>query len=173
MTNKTLALGVVVFLLAAGTAATTAEADGPAYGRSAAPAPLEGTWIVAVHPADCSTGLEIPGIPPFVSYLTFNRGGTMNEMTSNPFFEPGQRSPGFGVWERTGRTSYQYGWQAFIQFDGTSSPYQRGYQRVDQTLELLTNDAWDSYGSVNFYAGTPPVNVPPSGCAHATGARMY
>jgi len=171
MTNRHFSLGVVAFLLAAGAAATSAEASGPGYGRSVAPASLEGTWIVAVHPADCSTGLEIPGIPPFISYITFNRGGTMNETTSNPFFEPGQRGPGFGVWERTGRTSYQYGWQAFIQFD--SPGYQRGYQRVDQTLELLTNDEWDSYGSVNFYAGNPPANVPPSGCAHATGTRMY
>jgi hypothetical protein len=171
MTNKLSSLAVGALLLAAAAAGTSAEASASGFGRSVAPAPLEGTWLVAVHPADCSTGLEIPGIPPFISYITFNRGGTMIEMTSNPFFEPGQRGPGFGVWERTGRTSYQYGWQAFIQFD--SERYQRGYQRIDQTLELLTNDEWDSYGSVNFYAGTPPRNVPPSGCAHATGSRMY
>ena len=44
-------------------------------------------------------------------------------------------------------------YQAFIQFDSTLPPfrYTRGYQRLDQTLELHTDDEFTTIGSVKFF----------------------
>ncbi len=152
-----------------------------AYGRWQPPAPLEGTWVVTIHPIYCqnsTTGTpgDDIGRPPVTAYLTFARGGTMTETNSNMAFEPGQRGPGHGYWERTGRTSYQFAFQAFIQFDSDPEnpvKYKRGYQRLDQTVELHTADEFASGGTVNFFAGTTTTSIPPSGCARSTGVRMF
>src|SRR5689334_12215267 len=111
LTVGALALGT---LLLAGTG-TVALADGPAYGRSAAHAPLEGTWNIVITPYICATGESIPEAA-FRSRLSFNADGTMTETTMNPGFEPGQRSIGLGYWERIGRTSYRAVFEAYVQF---------------------------------------------------------
>ena len=178
-TKKALLTALMGFTVA-GFSAVALAGDAPAYGRSAAPAPLEGTWVVTIHPTFCeatptnNAGDDVPGIPGIVAYLTFARGGTITETNSNPFFEPGQRGPGHGYWERTGRTSYQFVVQAFIQFDSTQPPfrYTRGYQRLDQTLELQTPDEFSTTGLVRFFAGTSTTAIPPSGCARSSGVRL-
>jgi hypothetical protein len=146
-----------------------------AYGRWQPPAPLEGTWVVTIQPIVCTTGDDVPDAPSVRAYLTFARGGTMTETNSNVAFEPGQRGPGHGYWERTGRTSYQFAFEAFIQFDSKLAPfrYKRGYQRLDQTVEMHTTDDWTSSGRVQFFAGTSTTDPSPSGCARSTGARMF
>jgi hypothetical protein len=159
---------------------STAHAqNGMAYGRSQAPAPLEGTWVVTIRPIFCSgpsAGDYVPGPAPVTSHLTFGRGGTLVEATSNPALGAGKRTPGLGWWERTGSTSYQFALQAFLV--EPSSPYQTGLQRIEQTLELHTNDEWTSSGRVTFYDGfdlnaTPAPSVYRGGCARASGVRMY
>jgi hypothetical protein len=153
-------------------------ADGPAFGRSQAPAPLEGTWVVSIRPIFCSgpsAGTEVPGIVPVKSHLTFGRGGTLVEATSNPNLGVGSRSSGNGWWERTGRTSYQFAFQAFLV--APDEPYQTGI-RIDQTLELHGNDEWSSSGSVRFFAtfdlnDAPGLEPYRAGCARANGVRMY
>lgn len=157
------------------TAVLADEENGLAYGRSQAPAPLEGTWVVTIQPIVCSSGLDVPGVPSVRAYLTFARSGTLTETNSNVAFEPGQRGPGHGYWERTGRTSYQFAFEAFIQFDSQNPPfrYKRGYQRLDQTLELHTGDEFTSSGTVRFFAGTSTTDPSPSGCARSSGVRMY
>ena len=60
---------------------------------------------------------DVPGVPGIKAYLTFGRGGTLTETNSNPGFDPGLRGPGHGYWDRTGKTSYQFAFEAFIQFD--------------------------------------------------------
>lgn len=153
--------------------------NGMAYGRSQAPAPLEGTWVVTIRPIFCSgpnAGADVPGPTPVSSYLTFGGGGTLVEVTSNPAFGAGKRGPGHGWWERTGRTSYQFAMQAFLV--DPLPPYQSGLQRIDQTLELHTSDEWTSSGPVQFFS-VFDVNVTPApapyraGCARASGVRMY
>jgi hypothetical protein len=175
-TKKTLLAAVAALTLAGhSVAGLSDDANGLAFGRSQAPAPLEGTWVVTIQPIVCSSGLDVPGVPSVRAYLTFARGGTLTETNSNVAFEPGQRGPGHGYWERSGRTSYQFAFEAFIQFDSQNPPfrYKRGYQRLDQTLELHTGDEFTSSGTVRFFAGTSTTNPSPSGCARSSGVRMY
>jgi hypothetical protein len=156
----------------------TGLANPPAHGKWA---PIEGTWVVTINPAFCvaegpfNAGDDIPGVPKVTAYLTFGRGGTLTETNSNANFEPGQRGPGHGYWDRTGKTSYQFAFQAFIQFDSTSPPvhYRRGYQRLDQTLEMQTDDEFTTFGSVQFFTGTSTTDPYIAGCARSTGARLY
>jgi hypothetical protein len=144
-------------------------------GRHAPPAPLEGTWVMTINPVDCTTGVDVP-VPGITTFVTFTRGGTLTETNSSAGFEPGQRGPGHGYWQRTGATSYQFVYQAFIQFDSTLPPfrYKRGYQRLDQTLELHSDDEFTTTGSVRFFHGvTSTTPAFPSGCARSTGARLF
>jgi hypothetical protein len=165
--------------LAAGTAllvgvATAADAGGVAYGRSRAPAPLEGTWQVTINPFVCSTGQVVPGAT-IRSMLTFAADGTMLETTSSARFQPGQRSIGMGFWERSGRNSYHAVFEAYVQFTSVVTPpatpaYQRSIQRVDQGIEMQDEDHWTSSATVSFRdeSGTPIS----SGCMSAEGVRL-
>ncbi len=130
MNTKNMWLTAATLALTGLTTTGMANGGGLAFGRSQAPAPLEGTWVVTIQPIVCKTGIDVPNAPSVRSYLTFARGGTMTETNSNAAFEPGQRGPGHGYWERTGRTSYQFAFEAFIQFDSQLDPfrYKRGYQ---------------------------------------------
>jgi hypothetical protein len=154
----------------------TATASGMAFGRSQAPAPLEGTWVVTIRPISCANGADVQGIPPVVSHLTFAHGGTMTEATSNPALGQGARGPGHGYWERTGRTSYQFAFQAFL--NAPLAPYKTGLQRIEQTVELHTEDDWTSSGPVQFFetfdlSTAPGLKPYRAGCARATGVRLY
>jgi hypothetical protein len=178
MRTKTMFLAALSVLVLTGHT-TTATADGMAFGRSQAPALLEGPWVVTIRPIFCSgpsAGEYVPNIPPVTSHLTFGHGGTLIEATSNPALGAGKRTPGHGWWERTGSTSYQFAMQAFLV--EPSAPYQSGLQRIEQTLELQTDDEWTSSGTVKFYS-VFDINVTPapapyrSGCARANGVRMY
>lgn len=81
-------------------------------------APIVGAWQVEVtvrfDAQDCTTSPEVPfGPNPFPSLNTFHVGGTMSETGSRS--APSARSPGHGVWERTGRWTYdaRYTFQGF------------------------------------------------------------
>jgi hypothetical protein len=148
-----------------------ASAEGLSYGRSQAPAPLEGTWDVVITPYACTTGATFPS---FRSRLMFNAGGTMVESPFNPSFQPGQRSQGLGFWERTGQSAYHAVFEAFIAFTSVVTPptpprYTRGVQRVEQAIEVQDNDHWTSSALVSFVdeAGNPLS----SGCMPAVGVR--
>jgi hypothetical protein len=140
---------------------------------------LEGTWRVTIRPIVCSgpsAGNDIPGIPPVVSLLTFARGGTMVESTSNPNFGVGSRSSGHGYWERTSRTSFQFAFHAFL--NSPLDPYKTGLQRIEQTVEMSDPEEWNSSGPVQFFeafdlANTPDLVPYRLGCARANGLRFY
>ena len=178
MNTKTMLLTAMAAITIAGQP-STAVANGMAFGRYQAPAPLEGTWVVTIRPIVCTgptAGTDVPGIPAVISHLTFARGGTMTEATSNPNFGPGKRSAGHGYWERTGRTSYQFAMQAFL--NEPNAPYKTGLQRIEQTVELHTEDDWTSSGPVRFFETfdlslTPGLVPYRAGCARATGVRFY
>jgi len=177
-TKKTLFAAVAALTLAGHATAGVAEDQGMAYGRSQAPAPLEGTWIVKIRPVYCSgpsAGEYVPGTTPVTSHLTFGRGGTLVEATSNPNLGAGKRTSAQGWWERSGRTSYQFAMEAFLV--EPNAPYQTGLQRIEQTLELHTNDDWTSMGPVRFFAtfdlnDAPGLEPYRGGCARANGVRM-
>ena len=177
--NKKARLAAVFVATVMAGYSTAGVAQGMAYGRSQAPAPLEGSWVVTIRPIFCSgpsAGEYVPGVPPVTSHLTFGSGGTLIEATSNPALGAGKRGPGHGWWERSGRTSYQFAMQAFL-VDPTP-PYESGLQRIEQTLELHSNDEWSSSGPVRFF-NVFDLNVTPTpapyraGCARANGVRMY
>jgi hypothetical protein len=174
MISKAFACSTVV-ALAIATASGIAVAQGNAFGPTQAPSLVEGAWEVSITPYVCASGVDFP--VTYYSYLTFGAGGTMFEANSNPAFQPGQRGPGHGYWERTGLNTYEAMFQAFIQF--TTNPpavpptpnYVRGSQRVEQAIELIDADHWRATWDVTFrdVNGNP---VPPSGCAHAVATRM-
>jgi hypothetical protein len=171
MSIKKLA-GLAAFAaLLLGTASAWGQ-NGMAYGRSQAPAPLEGTWDVVITPYVCTTGTTFPS---FRSRLTFMAGGTMIEVPFNPSFQAGQRSPGLGTWERTGQASYRSLFEAFIYFTSVVTPptpprYFRGVQRIDQGIEMQGTDRWTSSAQVTAVdeAGSPYM----AGCMTALGTRQ-
>ncbi len=81
---------------------------------------IVGAWevevTVRVDAPDCTTAAPVPfGVNPFPSLNTFHEGGTMSETGSRS--PPSMRSPGHGVWKRTGRHSFVYR-LTFQGFDG-------------------------------------------------------
>lgn len=127
---------------------------------------LEGTWVVTVTLQNCATGAQIG--TPFQSLLTFARGGTMTETTSNSMFFPALRSPGHGVWKRTGRETYKASSLAFITLNGALVKT----QKISQVIEM--EDDPDSFNtteaSVQFF--DPSGNPLTTGCAVAKGKRF-
>jgi len=164
MITKAIACSAVAAFVVA-TAAVNANGHGS--DKPHGPASLEGTWQVRITPRNCSTGEQFPQVA-FDSLFTFAAGGTMTETTANPSFQAGQRSPGLGYWERTGHSSYEAVFQAFVQFTGGN--YTRGNQRVELDFELLDGDHWNANLAVAFTdpAGTPISN----GCAAVIGVRL-
>jgi hypothetical protein len=172
--RKTLVAAVA---LAIGSYSATGLAHVWPLGRQQAPAPLEGTWVVSIRPIFCSgpdAGMVVPGVDPIKTQFTFGRGGTLIEVNSNNFGGSG-RSAGTGWWERTGRTSYQFATQAFLV--APEAPYLPGIHRIEQTVELRSDDEWSSSGPVSFFE-TFDLNDAPglapyrAGCVRAKGVRM-
>jgi hypothetical protein len=132
--------------------------------------PIVGTWRVQVTTYNCATGVQNP---PFAAFLTFGGGGILLETTSSPAFAPGQRSPGHGIWSRTGGDEYTAISEAFILFSTPANPpappLQRGVQRITQAIDL-DGDQLTSAATVEFFdtAG----NLVASGCASAVGQRF-
>ena len=158
-----------VVALAVSTTAGLAAAEGHGFGRYQAPSALEGAWQIRIAPYNCATGVPAPPAAEFVSMVSFASGGTMTETTSNPRFLPGQRSIGLGYWERKGRSSYEVVFQAFVQFTGGN--YTQSTQRVEQGIEMVDVDHFDSTAVVTF-TDASGATIPPSGCMRAVGVRI-
>jgi len=79
---------------------------------------IVGAWQVEVtvrfDAPDCTTAAPVPfGPNPFPSLNTYHAGGTVSETGSRS--APSMRSPGHGVWQRTGGRTYdaRYTFQGF------------------------------------------------------------
>jgi hypothetical protein len=149
---------VVLALLLAITVAANAQSTRAAAG-------LGGTWRVQVTQVNCDTGAAL--FPPFQSMLTFNEDGTMIGTTLNPSFAAGQRSSDFGVWSFQGNQTYSAASEAYILF--TAGPFQRGIQRLDQTI-TMNGDSWSSIATIKFYDANHVQYI--AGCALATASRF-
>ena len=110
-------------VLISGVIASLPLSASPVLPQAEVPQPLpqlEGAWQVVVtlrvDAPDCKTA-EIVGFGPnpFPSFNTFHRGGTMSEFGTR--VPPAARTPGHGVWKRTGERSFVYRSEFFI-FDG-------------------------------------------------------
>ena len=169
MMFRTVAGGLLAVAIAVAGSATIAHAtagDSPT---------LAGSWHVTVMLTDCVTGAARA---PFHSLLTFGVDGTLVETTNNATFKPGQRSPGHGVWRRTGGSSYSAYSDAFIMFSSEPSvappapAFTRGLQRISQTIKIdhQTPDAFTSAASVEFFDENGTLLL--KACATATGTRF-
>lgn len=126
---------------------------------------LAGTWRVQITQINCLT--KAPVAPPFVSMLAFAGGGTMSGTTQNPTFAPGQRTSDYGIWKRTGRSTFSASSEAYILFP--AGPLVRGTQRISQAISV-DNDSFISVATVQFFDVT---NTPVlTGCALASATRF-
>jgi hypothetical protein len=166
-------LRCVASMMAITASAGTVAAQDFGPGRANSPSILEGTWQVTIHPYSCATGVPLPTFIRAVH--TFTAGGTMIEASSGLNFQPGQRGPGLGFWERTGQRSYRAVFEAYVLFDSPSSApqpqYKKGRQRFDQGIEIQDPDHWTSDALVTFQ-DTAGAVVPPSNCATVSAERM-
>jgi hypothetical protein len=127
---------------------------------------LVGSWVFQISLQDCNSGTPIGA--PFLSLLTFNRGGTVTETTSNPaFVPPTVRGPGHGVWKHAEHRTFEATTTAFVTVNGALSRT----QTITQQIELEGEDALKTTkASVKFYSPTGALLM--SGCAAATGKRI-
>jgi hypothetical protein len=170
MNIKGTILGSVIAAMALIAPAGPAVADGAGVADS--PKIIEGTWAVVIHPYVCTTGGFLP--TTISAKHTFTAGGTMVESTAGNTFQPGQRAPGLGFWERTGQRTYRAVFEAFVLFDspsGAQPPYKKGKQRFDQGIEMQDANHWTSDAVVTFTDSAGAV-VPPSNCATVEAERM-
>ncbi len=128
---------------------------------------LQGTWRVQLNPRNCQTGAPIPF---FSVLLSFARGGSLTEVMNSQAFQPGQRTPGLGVWSHTQGNSYKGVWDAFILFDSPApAPFKRGVQRLMWDFEV-DGDQMTFEASSQFFdtSGNPLIAT----CASGTGTRF-
>jgi hypothetical protein len=115
--------------------------------QSAWPHGLEGAWWVTVTLENCTTG--VPYGLPFSSMLTFARGGTVTETTSNPGFQHGQRSVGLGTWSQGSDGTYTASDVAFILFSG--GPFVQGTQKLVHSITLSSDgSSWTDSATIEF-----------------------
>lgn len=155
-------LSVVAMVLAVMGQSALAQDPGSAA------SPLIGTWQVKVTLLNCQTGDPL-GPPPFSSLLTFARGGTLSEATTNPSFAIGQRSPGQGVWETKSHDVFYVRIVAFLNF---STPgFEAGQQIIEQTMTYEEqSDQLSAVVAINFTDTNGGVYR--QGCAMATARRF-
>ena len=169
MTSKSYsAVAAIAGMLVLGSAGTVLANKDDRPGSRA----LAGTWLVQVQLRICAT--QDPLGAPFYSLLTFARGGTLTGTTSGPQFAPGQRTGDFGVWNDTGRRTFNAETEAFILADSAATPpgLKRGLQRISQTIAIQKGDPnrFGSVAKVEFFDTNSVLLI--SGCATATGQRF-
>jgi hypothetical protein len=155
-----LALSMSGAVVAAGAETTTA----PAQNSGSQDRTIEGTWRVQITLRDCQSGNPLGD--PFVSLVTYARGGTVTAATART--SPALLGPFYGVWTHTGGHTFSSVAQAFL-FNPAGA--WTGTQTLRQWIEF--GDSPDDY-SVNatIEIANPAGTVVTGGCATAVGARM-
>jgi hypothetical protein len=124
---------------------------------------IEGVWQTTVTQRNCQTGDAIKTSRGLVAY---HAGGTISETSTA--LPPALRSPGFGVWEKEGHSTYSASFM-FQRFspDGTFT----GTQKITSTIVVggrgstyNTNTSIQVFDANNNLLGT--------GCATATATRF-
>jgi hypothetical protein len=164
-------VAIAIVLALAGTLVPTSSVTTIAQSAESASG-LGGTWIVQVTLRDCSTGAPRA---PFISLVTFHRGGTLSESTASPAFAIGQRLPGQGTWIHQAGQTYLQRMIALILFDTPPSPpvspgFFAGWQEVTHTIELLDASHFTSAGTNAFYRSDGTQYR--TGCSTAVGHRF-
>ena len=166
--RRTSSVVVVLVLVLAG--ALVQSFGGNAAARSDREGRLQGTWRVQINPINCQTGARLPSFSALDSYA---RGGTLTEVVNTAAFQPGQVTPGLGVWSHTQANAYKAVWEVFILFDtppGVPGPsFKRGVQRLMRDIEV-DGDQMTFNASSQFF--DPDGNVLAVTCASGTGTRF-
>jgi hypothetical protein len=143
------------------------ESDTAALPAAASSKGLEGVWRTTVTQRNCQTGDVIRTAQGIVAY---HEGGTMSE-TSNAL-GPAFRSPGYGVWEKVGPSTYT---ASFIFQRYTPDFTYAGTQVITSTIEV----GGGRNGDPNTYETTTSIqiygvndNLLGTGCATATATRF-
>jgi hypothetical protein len=160
-----IAAGLVAAALTAGSQLVQARSGGGARA-------LEGVWAVRVQLRDCATGA--PFGQPFLSLVTFARGGTTVESAGGTAFASGQRSDGHGTWKHAGGSTYRQRMVALIRFDTAPGPgtpgFRAGWSTITHTLTLIDRDHATSEGTNAFYDSNGQLYR--SGCSTADSERF-
>jgi hypothetical protein len=138
---------------------------------------LQGTWRVQVTQYNCATGAAVPS---FWSLLSFHRGGTESETTSNPALQPGQRTSSYGFWKPAREADSCSAdpeadsisaTEAFILSDSPTNPpgLKKGVQKIVQCITMKGDDSWTSNATVTFFNNDGTTTT---GCAKAAGTRL-
>jgi|GEM_PF-1055062 len=125
---------------------------------------ITGTWRVLVGPAPSPAGDP----PPFFTYNTFNRGGTLIESSSDPL--QGSR-PGHGVWKKIGKNKFKTAFEQFIKFNPMTQ--QRGVFvfRIDEVIELTGENSYTGSSQVSI-CNAAGQECQPLGTALTQGSRL-
>jgi hypothetical protein len=160
--NSTKKLLTAVTIALACTASVQANDDGAHF----QPMPqLQGVWLSQVTIRDCVSGAALAGAFPGV--ISFQTGGTIGE--SGPALPNTTRGPGYGVWQRTGRSTFSET-LTFQRFDLS------GIFLGTQVIHAVPKVANDSRSYVGL-GGTFEVkdqhgSTIATGCSSATGVRF-
>ncbi len=161
----------VFFVLCAGCASATRVQAFDEYdlvqGRATAAqgigSRIVGTWVAQVTLLDCSTRQPLQA-PPFRAIVVFQAGGTVSE-ASGPSV---RRTPSFGNWRWTGRSSY-YASSILLTYDANGAF--TGDQSINRLIELAPDGR-------RFLADTETVgrdaagNTQFRGCARGEASRV-
>ena len=155
-------------LLTAVTLALACAASGRASDNSDRfqPMPqLQGVWLSQVTIRDCASGAAIAG--PFPGMISFQTGGTIGE--SGPALPNSTRGPGYGVWRRTGRSTFSET-LTFQRFD--LSGIFLGTQVIHATPKVANDSR--SYVALGgkFEVKDQHGSTIATGCSSATGVRF-
>lgn len=144
--------------------ANTAAAESNSRGK------LQGTWRLQINPFICATGTPLPA---FSALVSFDRGGTLTEVVNTAAFQPGQVTPGLGVWSRTHGNLYKADWEVFILFDTPSTvpgfPFKRGVQRLTRDIQVFGDQMTYDGSSELLDANGSLLGVT---CANGIGTRL-
>ncbi len=163
--NRVLATVVAVVAMSQAPAAqgTPGVNHGGSGGKS-----LAGAWFSTVTPTL---------IPPFVSVGTFERGGTLTNISSVSLaFPPGviasgvPESPGYGVWAKTGPQTYAV---TFLTITGDGTGGFAGTQKVRATLTIGPDgDQFDGVFQVDVLDPGGSLIVSDTGTIHGVRIKV-
>lgn len=160
-------------MLACSTAASLSILAGPvrADDDEKHPRPtLEGAWQVEVtlraDGPDCTIAPIVGvGFNPFPSFNTFHRGGTMSEFGTRA--PPATRTPGHGIWERTGHRAFEYR-ELFYSFDANGLLT----ATMDIRADLMLAMDGDTFEGVSRFLRTNVSGNTLRFCATMSGERI-
>jgi hypothetical protein len=131
------------------------------------------TWVVTINLIFAGQPPSTPAMMPAIQgdrILDLGRGGTLTETNSNAILSRAS-GPGHGYWEQSGKTSYQFDPGVHTVDMLPPFRYRRGYQRLDQTLEMQSADEFTTSGLVRFFAELD--DDPNRRLRQSSGVRLY